>query len=62
MRRENHGQLPLPWEKELRSQGVPEEAEQACRELLKQLLRAVVRSEYEKEIPKNEREDQPESS
>jgi hypothetical protein len=58
MRRENHGQLPLHWERDLRSQGVPGEAEQACRELLRQLLREVVRSEHERGITKDEREDQ----
>ena len=62
MRRGNYGQLPLQWEKGLRSQGVPKEAEQACRELLRQLLREVVRSEQEREVTKGEREDQQESS
>ena len=62
MRRGNHGQLPLRWERGLRSQGVPQKAEQACRELLRQLLREVMRSEHPREITNDEREDQPESS
>ena len=62
MRRGNEGQLPLRWERGLRAQGVPEEAEQVCRELLRQLLREVVRSEREREVTEDEREDQPESS
>ena len=62
MRRGNYGQLTLHWERDLRSQGVPEKAEQACRELLRQLLREVIRNEHEREITKDEREDQQESS
>ena len=62
MRRGKHGQLPLRWERGLRSQGVPEKAEQSCRELLRQLLREVVRREHEREVNKGERKDPQESS
>ena len=62
MRRGDHGQLPLRWEQGLRTQGVPDEAEQKCLELLQQLLGEVVGSEREREIRNHEREDQPESS
>ena len=62
MRGEVRGQLSLRWEESLRTRGVPEEAEQQSRELLKQLLREVVEAERRKEVAKDEREDQPESS
>ncbi len=62
MRQGNRGQLPLEWGRGLRGQGVPEKAEQACRELLRQLLREVVRSEHERGITNDERKDQQESS
>ncbi len=61
MRQGNRGQLRLRWEKGLRAQGVPESVEQACQELLRQLLREVVRIEHQGGS-ENEREDQPESS
>ena len=62
MGRRNQGQLPLRWETGLRSSGVPEEAESKCRELLAQLLREVVRSEREREVSQDEREDHAGSS
>ena len=57
MGRRNQGQLPLRWEMGLQAQGVPEQAERKCRELLAQLLREVVRSEREGEIRDDERQD-----
>ena len=62
MRRRNQGQRRLRWEVGLRGQGIPEEAESKCRELLAQMLREVVRSEREREVSEDEREDHAGSS
>jgi hypothetical protein len=62
MHRRTQRQLPFRWETGLRARGIPEEGEQRYHELLRQLLREIVRKEFQGGITKHEREDPSESS
>lgn len=62
MHRRTQEQLPFRWETSLQARGIPEEVEQRCHELLRQLLREVVRKDLQGGIPRHEREDPSESS